>query len=108
MAGQNAALILALLIGVSLGALGSGGSIVTTPILVYVAGIDPKSAVGMSMAIVGGTSLLGSYFHWRNGNSQLRPVVLFGATGIVGAYLGSIGTRLVSSSILMLPYGPKT
>jgi uncharacterized membrane protein YfcA len=100
--GQNVALLLALLIGVSLGALGSGGSIVTLPILVYVAGIDPKSAVGMSMAIVGGTSLLGSYFHWRSGNFLVKPVLLFGATGILGAYLGSIGTHTVSSSALML------
>lgn len=76
MAGPKTPLILALLIGVSLGALGSGGSIVTLPILVYVAGIDPKSAVGMSMAIVGGISLLGSYFHWRNGNSQFRPMLV--------------------------------
>jgi len=96
------ALLLALLIGVSLGALGSGGSIVTLPILVYVAGIAPKSAVGMSMAIVGGTSLLGSYFHWRNGNFLLKPALLFSATGIFGAYLGSTATHLVSSSTLLL------
>ena len=102
MASENIALLLALLIGVSLGALGSGGSIVTLPILVYVAGIDPKSAVGMSMAIVGGTSFLGSYFHWRSGNFRSKPVLLFGATGILGAYLGSIGTHLVSGSVLML------
>lgn len=102
MAGESIALLLALLIGVSLGALGSGGSIVTLPILVYVAGVEPKAAVGMSMAIVGGTSLAGGYFHWRSGNFLLKPVILFGATGIVGAYLGSSGTHLVSSSVLML------
>ena len=102
MAGESIALLLALMIGVSLGALGSGGSIVTLPILVYVAGIAPKSAVGMSMAIVGGTSFLGCFFHWRSGNFLLRPMLLFSATGIVGAYIGSIGTHLVSSSVLML------
>ena len=102
MASGNIALLLALLIGVSLGALGSGGSIVTLPILVYVAGIAPKSAVGMSMAIVGGTSLLGSYFHWRCGNFLLKPALLFCATGIFGAYLGSAATHLVSSSTLLL------
>jgi uncharacterized membrane protein YfcA len=96
------ALLLALLIGVSLGALGSGGSIVTLPVLVYVAGIEPKSAVGMSMAIVGGTSLLGSYFHWRNGNFLAKPVVLFSLTGAAGAYLGSMGTHMVSSATLLL------
>ncbi len=102
MAGENVALALALLIGLSLGALGSGGSIVTLPVLVYVAGVDPKSAVGMSMAIVGGTSLAGSYLHWRRGNFLLKTALLFSASGIAGAYLGSIGTHLVSSSLLML------
>lgn len=102
MAGETTALFLALLIGISLGALGSGGSIVTLPILVYVAGVAPKSAIGMSMAIVGSTSLLGCYFHWRRGNFRLRPAMVFGATGIVGAYIGSGGTHLVSSPILML------
>jgi len=102
MAGQTMALLLALLIGASLGALGSGGSIVTLPILVYVAGVAPKSAVGMSMAIVVGTSLLGSYFHWRRGNFLAKPALLFIAAGIPGAYLGSFGTHLVSSSVLML------
>jgi len=102
MGGGHIALVLALLIGVALGALGGGGSIVTLPILVYAAGIPPKSAVGMSMAIVGGTSLLGSYFHWRVGNFLLKPALLFSATGILGAYIGSSGTHLVSSSVLML------
>jgi hypothetical protein len=54
------------------------------------------------MAIVGGTSLAGSYFHWRIGNFLPRPALIFGATGILGAYLGSTATHLVSSSILML------
>jgi uncharacterized membrane protein YfcA len=99
---QNIALLLAMLIGVSLGALGSGGSIVTLPILVYIAGVDPKSAVGMSMAIVGGTSFAGSYFHWRIGNFLPRPALIFGVTGIAGAYHGSAATHLVSSAVLML------
>ena len=102
MAGSTSALFLALLIGVSLGALGSGGSIVTLPILVYVAGVSPRSAVGMSMAIVGGTSFLGAYLHWRSGNFVPKAVLLLSATGILGAYLGAIGTQLVSSSVLML------
>ncbi len=102
MSGETTAMFLALLIGISLGALGSGGSIVTLPILVYVAGVAPKSAVGMSMAIVGGTSFLGCYFHWRCGNFRARPAVVFGATGVVGAYVGSTGTHLVSSPVLML------
>jgi uncharacterized protein len=53
------ALTLAVLIGMSLGLLGSGGSIVTLPVLVYVAGVPAHQAVGMSLVIVGGTSALG-------------------------------------------------
>lgn len=102
MASENIALLLALLIGISLGAIGGGGSILTLPILVYVAGVAPKSAVGMSMAIVGGTSALGSYFHWRNGNFLLKPALLFGCTGVLGAYVGAAGTHLFPSSLLML------
>jgi uncharacterized membrane protein YfcA len=52
-------LILAMLIGLSLGLLGSGGSIITLPVLVYVAGIPAHQAVGMSLVIVGGTSVVG-------------------------------------------------
>ena len=54
------------------------------------------------MAIVGGTSLVGAYFHWRSGNFVPKAVPLLGATGILGAYLGAFGTHLVSSSLLML------
>lgn len=96
------ALLLALLAGVSLGALGSGGSILTLPILVYVAGVQPKPAVGMSMAIVGATSLLGAYLHWRRGNFMPRPALLFALTGIPGAYLGSLCTHLLPSPALLL------
>jgi uncharacterized membrane protein YfcA len=56
--GIELALALATLIGISLGVLGGGGSMITMPVLVYVAGVDPKTALGMSLAIVGGTSLI--------------------------------------------------
>ncbi len=95
------ALLLSLVIGISLGALGGGGSIVTLPILVYVAGIATGPAVGMSMAIVGSVSLLGSYLHSRRGNIALRTAVYFAAAGMVGAYVGSTGTHLISSSLLL-------
>lgn len=104
MGGETVALVLALLIGISLGALGSGGSIVTLPILVYVAGVAPKPAVGMSLSIVGATSLLGCYVHLRHGNFRLRPALVFGLTGMCGSYLGSMGTHLISSRLLMLMF----
>jgi uncharacterized membrane protein YfcA len=104
MTGETAAIFLALLIGVSLGALGSGGSIVTLPILVYVAGLPPTEAVGMSLAIVGATSLFGCFFHWRQGNFRLRPAVVFGVTGMCGSWFGSMGTHLIPPSALMLMF----
>ena len=100
--GQTVAMLLAALVGLSLGALGSGGSIITTPLLVYVAGVPPDRAVGMSLVIVGTTSLLGALLHLRNGNVALKPSVLFAATGMLGSFIGSYGTQMVSKRTLML------
>ena len=102
MLGQTVAMILAAFVGVSLGALGSGGSIITIPILVYVAGIPAENAVGMSLVIVGSTSLLGALLHLRNGHVALKPSLLFALTGMVGSFIGSYGTNLVSGRTLML------
>ena len=99
---QGLAFLCAMVIGLSLGALGSGGSIVTLPVLVYVAHIHPKSAVGMSMAIVGATSMVGAWLHWRRGNFHNKAALLLGVSGMAGAYLGSTFTHLVSSSALLL------
>lgn len=90
------------LIGLSLGLIGGGGSIITLPVLVYLAGIDPPSAVGMSLAIVGATSLVGAVFHYLRGNVDLRKGALFGGLGMGGAYFGSGLTLLVSGENLLL------
>jgi len=58
------ALLLASLIGLSLGLLGSGGSIITLPVMVYIAGIPVSQAVGMSLVVVGGTSAVGSFLRF--------------------------------------------
>lgn len=71
------ALALATLIGLSLGLLGSGGSIVTLPVLVYIAGIPAQQAVGMSLAIVGGTSAFGSLLYLRQGAFDVRATAFF-------------------------------
>jgi uncharacterized membrane protein YfcA len=96
-----AASLLALLIGVTLGALGGGGSIVTLPVLVYVDGVDPKQAVGMSLAIVGATSLFGAYLHSRYGNFSWRSALHFGSAGIAGSLTGSMLTHLIPSPVLV-------
>jgi uncharacterized protein len=99
-----AALILAAAIGISLGALGAGGSIITLPVLVYVAGIPAHVAISMSLVIVGATSLLGAYLHYRHGQVFLKAVLMLGAAGMVGAFFGSALTHLVSDRVLMLAF----
>ncbi|HEV2247366.1 MAG TPA: sulfite exporter TauE/SafE family protein [Terriglobia bacterium] len=98
-------LLLAALIGLSLGLLGSGGSIVTLPVLVYVARVPAHEAVGMSLLIVGATSALGSLINFRRGNFDLRAGMFFGVSGIVGAFVGSKFTHLVSAQVLLLCFG---
>ncbi|CNE55047.1 putative permease [Mycobacterium tuberculosis] len=81
-------LLAALTVGVSLGLLGGGGSILTVPILVYVAGVEVKQAIAMSLFVVGVTSLAGVLPHARSGRVRWRTGLLFGAAGMVGAYAG--------------------
>ena len=64
---------LGFLIGLSLGALGGGGSILAVPLLVYGAGQDPKAATASSLLLVGGASLVGVLPHWRAGRVRLVP-----------------------------------
>jgi uncharacterized membrane protein YfcA len=80
---------LAALIGLSLGLMGGGGSILTVPIFVYVLGFDPKQAIVMSLPVVGVTSLVGAIGHWRSGNVNPRTAALFGLVAMAGAYIGA-------------------
>lgn len=91
-------------IGVSLGLMGGGGSIITVPVLVYVIGVDAREAVGMSLAVVGTTSLAGAVLHYRRGRVDLRRGVFFGLAGIFGAYFGSRLTYLISPSALLITF----
>ena len=65
-------LLLSAVIGLSLGLIGGGGSIVTVPVLVYVLGVEVHAAIGMSLAVVGATSLVGSFLHYRRGVVRLN------------------------------------
>ena len=96
------AMILAIAIGFSLALLGSGGSIITLPVLVYAAQIPPQQAVGMSLAVVGGTSLAATMMNLRSGLVHAKAASLFSVTGIVGALAGAQLTHLVSPALLML------
>lgn len=79
----------AIAIGLSLGLLGSGGSILTVPVLVYLLGQPEKLAIASSLAIVGAIAAVGSVPYIRAGLVNWRAVVLFGAPGMAGTYLGA-------------------
>ena len=83
-----------LLIGVLLGALGGGGSILTVPVLVYLLGQEPHAATTGALLIVGITAAAGMIAHWRAGRVRLAPGIAFGVLGVAGSYAG---TRLSSS-----------
>jgi uncharacterized membrane protein YfcA len=90
---------LAFLIGLSLGVLGGGGSILTVPIFVYVMGYPAKQAIAMSLPVVGATSLLGAVGHWRAGNFDVRAALMFGAFAMVGAQLGALAAARLAGVI---------
>jgi len=79
----------ALLVGLVLGLLGSGGSILTVPVLVYLVGEPEKLAIAESLGIVTLISFVGALPFVYRGQVDWRSVLLFGATGMAGAYLGA-------------------
>ena len=81
--------VLAVAIGLSLGLLGGGGSILTLPILVYVAGLDPRDGIATSLLVVGSTSLAAMLMHARKGRVAWRVGALFGVASMVGAFVGA-------------------
>lgn len=76
-------------IGLSLGLLGGGGSVLALPILVYVMQVPPKAAIAMTLVIVGVVSLIGVIPHWRRGNVNLPKALIFGSATMVGAFGGA-------------------
>ncbi|MHB1432901.1 MAG: sulfite exporter TauE/SafE family protein [Streptosporangiaceae bacterium] len=94
-----------LLIGLSLGALGGGGSILTVPALVYLMGMSPHKATAASLFVVGGASLIGAVSHFRAGRVRLRDGVIFGIVGVVGSYAGSIASEAVPANLLLAGFG---
>lgn len=92
---------LAVLVGLTLGLLGGGGSILTLPILVYVAGMETKEAIATSLLVVGVTSAVAAISHARAGRVQWRTGLLFGAAGMVGAYAGGRIAQFIPGAVLL-------
>lgn len=98
------ALLGAVAIGLSLGLTGAGGSILTLPVLVYLADIPPRQAVGLSLLIVGTAALVGAWQRARVGELHFKAAGMFVVSGMLGAALGARLTHLVSPSVLMISF----
>lgn len=94
----------ALAVGISLGLLGGGGSILTVPLLVYLAGVEPKQAIAMSLFVVAATALAGVLPHARAGRVRWRTALLFGAAGMAGAYLGGRLGAYIPGGVLLVAF----
>ncbi|OKI53544.1 sulfite exporter TauE/SafE family protein [Micromonospora sp. CB01531] len=92
---------LAVLIGVSLGLLGGGGSILAVPLLVYVADLPAKEAIATSLLVVGATSAVALLPHARAGRVRWRTGLVFGVAGMAGAYAGGRLAAFVPSAFLL-------
>jgi uncharacterized protein len=95
-------LVLAAIVGLALGLLGGGGSILTVPIFAYVLGYGAKQAIAMGLAVVGTTSLVGALRHWQAGNVNLRVALSFGAVAMAGTYLGARLAVFVSGAVQLV------
>jgi len=96
---------LGFLIGLALGALGGGGSIVAVPVLVYVAGQEPAAATTTSLLVVGVAALMGMAGHARAGRVRRSAGVVVGLTGIGGSLAGSALNRHIDGDLLLLGFG---
>lgn len=107
--------IASILIGISLGLIGGGGSILTVPVLVYLFGVDAVTATAYSLFIVGASSLVGAWPKYKQGFVNLKTAIIFGIPSIASVYatrkflvpaipaeLGSIAGLEITKSLLMM------
>lgn len=92
----------ALLVGLSLGLMGSGGSILTVPVLIYLAGEQEKTAIAESLGIVGTIALAGFIPYAFKKQVHWRSVILFGLPGMAGTYGGAIIAGYVSGTFQLI------
>jgi uncharacterized protein len=104
-----------LLIGISLGMIGGGGSILTVPVLVYLFSVNPVLSTSYSLFVVGSTSLVGAFNNYLKGLVRIKTALLFGLSSITTVFLtrkfliphipenfGSIGSFQITESILVM------
>jgi uncharacterized membrane protein YfcA len=89
------------IVGLSLGLTGGGGAIFAVPLLVYWIGVEPKTAVSISLVTVAATALVGAIERWWYGQVELRTGLLFAAAGMLTAPMGSwLGDQISSQAML--------
>lgn len=96
---------LAVLVGVALGLLGGGGSILTVPILVYVVKLPAHEAIATSLLVVGTTSAAAVVSHARAGRVMWRTGLVFGVAGMAGAFVAGRFAKLIPASVLLGLFG---
>ena len=107
--------IASILIGISLGLIGGGGSILTVPVLVYLFHVDPVQATAYSLFIVGASSLVGAWPKYKQGFVNLKTAIIFGIPSIVAVFatrkfivpaipneLGEFAGIAITKSLLMM------
>jgi uncharacterized protein len=99
------AILAGLLIGLSLGTMGGGGSILTVPVLVYLLGQDPHQATTASLLVVGLAAVTGAVSHARAGRARVRTGLIFGLLGVAGSYAGSLASAAVPANVLLAGFG---
>jgi uncharacterized membrane protein YfcA len=96
------AVLLSVAIGIALGLLGGGGSILTVPILVYALGMEEKSAIASSLLVVGVTSAVAAIQHARAKNIVWSVALVFALAGMLGAYVGGRMAAFIPATILLV------
>ena len=104
MSGALLALPFGLAIGLLLGLVGGGGSILAVPVLVYLLGEPVKDATTESLLVVGTAALVGAADHARIGRVEVRTGLTFGAAGVAGAIVGTALNRLVGGRVILLGF----
>jgi len=92
-------------IGLQLGATGTGGAILGLPLMIYIVGIPMQQAAAMSLIIVAVSSLVGAWEYSRQGFVKIKAAAAFSWTGMLGAWGGASGHRLVREEILLILFG---
>ncbi|MFT3894200.1 MAG: sulfite exporter TauE/SafE family protein [Anaerolineales bacterium] len=97
-------LVLGFGIGLSLGLLGGGGSLLTVPALVYLVGQTPQAAVTTSLAIVGANSVVGALFHGTHGRLNWKVAFAFGSAGMLVSYATASFSKHMDPELLLVAF----